>query len=247
MLKMEPLISKPPIDPIGGTPGLLRVGGNRATSSFSDESMGEWLENASRLSWTGSLGVSLVAQNAQRSPLDPQTYGGARLDRSRPEPVYWIFVRGPQFEAEPAPTTDRGCATLVSAMLGLGKSDIARILGVSRPTLYAWLSGASEPLDGSHSELLRRLAGLVTSCCRGSSRPLYYRYVEEPLQDESRSIRDLLLLRPWDDSRIRRLLSEARRKTDERERGLRQLVGTTTSRQMGDSNFLDNLVAVDIR
>jgi transposase-like protein len=101
-------------------------------------------------------------------------------------------------------------ASLVSFALGLGKSDIVRILGVSRPTLYSWIKAISEPKENNHPESLRTLGELVREICSETERPLYHRFVEEPLPDETDSILSLLRAEQWALGRLRELLAKAR-------------------------------------
>ena len=111
-------------------------------------------------------------------------------------------------------------ASLVSTALGLGKSDVARILGISRPTLYSWIKSTSEPRENDHPERLRQLGELTRAICQETSRPLYHRYVEAPLPNQTDSIFTLLQAEQWDLSKIRSLLAEARRLTLERDQRL---------------------------
>ena len=110
---------------------------------------------------------------------------------------------------------------MVSSALGLGKSDIARILSISRPTLYSWIKGTSEPRENDHPERLRTLGELTREICRGIHRPLYHRYVEEPLPNQTTSIFNLLLAEQWNLTQLRQLLAESRRLTSERDQRLR--------------------------
>lgn len=137
-------------------------------------------------------------------------------------------------------------ASLVSTVLGLGKSDIARILGVSRPTLYSWIKGSSEPKENNHPERLRTLGELTLACCTETKRPLYHRFVEEPLPGETDSILNLLLAEQWDLDRLQQLLTEARRLTAERDQRLGHAIPVKTSRSRQESNLLDNSIASNL-
>ncbi len=136
-------------------------------------------------------------------------------------------------------------ASLVSAALGLGKSDIARILGISRPTLYSWIKGASEPRDSDHPERLRRLGELTAEICKESKRPLYHRFVEEPLPNQPISIFNLLLAEDWDIAELRKLLAEARRLTSERDQRLGH-TPISVNKAKQESNLLDNSIALNL-
>lgn len=137
-------------------------------------------------------------------------------------------------------------ASLVSTALGLGKSDIARILGVSRPTLYSWIKGSSEPKENNHPERLRTLGELTLVCCTETKRPLYHRFVEESLPGETDSILNLLLAEQWDLDRLQQLLMDARRLTAERDQRLGHAIPIKTSRSRQESNLLDNSIASNL-
>lgn len=107
-------------------------------------------------------------------------------------------------------------ALLVCTSLGLGKSDLSRVFGVSRPALYAWIHGDSEP-QGRNADRLRTLSALAREICRDTKRPLYKRFVDSPLPGESISIKDLLLRKEWSLEELRHLLSQARQLTSERD------------------------------
>lgn len=137
-------------------------------------------------------------------------------------------------------------ASLVSSALGLGKSDIARILGVSRPTLYSWIKGTSEPKENNHPESLRALGELVREICSETERPLYHRFVEEPLPDETDSILSLLRAEQWALDRLRELLAKARQLTAERDQRLGHAIPVKTSLTSQESNLLDNSIASNL-
>jgi predicted transcriptional regulator len=137
-------------------------------------------------------------------------------------------------------------ASLVSSALGLGKSDIARILGISRPTLYSWIKGSSEPRESDHPDRLRQLGELTDKICRETKRPLYHRFVEEPLPNQTNSILKLLLAENWNLAEIRQLLAEARRLTTERDQRLGHAIPINTSKSRLESNLLDNAISLNL-
>lgn len=137
-------------------------------------------------------------------------------------------------------------ASLISTALGLGKSDIARILGVSRPTLYSWIKGTSEPKENDHPERLRTLGEWMDDICRESSRPLYHRFVEAPMPGRTDSILSLLQTERWDKERLRELLAEARRLTMERDRHLGNDVPVAVALTRQKNNLLDNSMALNL-
>ena len=137
-------------------------------------------------------------------------------------------------------------ASLVSTALGLGKSDVARILGISRPTLYSWIKGTSEPRENDHPERLRLLGELTRKICKETSRPLYHRYVEAPLPNQTDSIFSLLQAEQWDSSKISNLLAQARRLTLERDQRLGHDIPVNVSNAKQDNNLIDNSIALNL-
>lgn len=137
-------------------------------------------------------------------------------------------------------------ASLVSSALGLGKSDVARILGVSRPTLYSWIKGTSEPKENDHPERLRALGELTNAICKDTARPLYHRFVEEPLPNQTISIFKLLQAEQWDAEQLGQLLAEARRLTTERDQRLGHAIPINISQPKQETNLLDNSIALNL-
>jgi transcriptional regulator with XRE-family HTH domain len=137
-------------------------------------------------------------------------------------------------------------AALVSTALGLGKSDVARILGISRPTLYSWIKGTSEPRENDHPERLRLLGELTRDICQVTTRPLYHRYIEAPLPNQINSIFTLLQAEQWNLPQIRSLLTEARRLTLERDQRLGHDIPVNVSKAKQETNLLDNSIALNL-
>jgi len=129
----------------------------------------------------------------------------------------------------------------ISTDLGLGKSDIARIFDISRPTLYSWIKGETEPKEGRQAERVRQLGELVAAASRPNQAPLYDRFVEHALPGETVSILEHLRQAEWDLPALQRLLVDTRRLTDERGRRLLAQSGTS-AKPRGDGTLADNLI-----
>lgn len=132
-------------------------------------------------------------------------------------------------------------AARISTDLGLGKSDIARIFDISRPTLYSWIKGETEPKEDRQAERVRQLGELVAAVCLPNQAPIYDRFVEYALPGETTSILEHLRQPEWDLPTLQRLLTDARRLTDERARRLLAQAGTG-ARSRGDVTLADNLI-----
>ncbi len=129
----------------------------------------------------------------------------------------------------------------ISSDLGLGKSDIARIFDISRPTLYSWIKGETEPKEGRQAERVRQLGDLVAAASKPNQAPLYDRFVEHALPGETTSLLEHLRQAEWDLPTLQRLLVDARRLTDERGRRLLAQSGPI-GKQRGDGMLADHLI-----
>ena len=78
----------------------------------------------------------------------------------------------------------------LQAALSINKSELARILQVSRPTVYDWLDGG-EPNAGNVSRI-RTLVRLVSECRVSANNPLVPRFVRSALESGDRSLLELL-------------------------------------------------------
>jgi transcriptional regulator with XRE-family HTH domain len=134
----------------------------------------------------------------------------------------------------------------VCTSIGLSKSDVARILGVSRPALYAWINGESEP-QGENATRLQVLGRLATEVSRETRRPLFHGYVNQALPGESASVLDLLLGEAWDEPRLRHLFLEARRLTTARDARIARAKPTHMPAAAAQEDVLhDNLMALGV-
>jgi len=80
--------------------------------------------------------------------------------------------------------------SLVQGALALNRSQMAEVLQISRPTLYAWLDGAQP-----HTPKVRRLHGLLRLISRAgltSDHPLHPRFVRHPLSEHGPSLLERL-------------------------------------------------------
>jgi len=149
----------------------------------------------------------------------------------------------PHVEALPSPTLPyRDCARLVAQHLSLNKSDLAKLFSISRPTLYSWISGDSEPREELHRQRLAFLGGVAQDLFRGNPRPLYNRFVYEPMPGESQSIFGALEVGTWDEDLLRGLFRKAESLTAQRDEHL----GTTprSPRDAQEQNLQDNLLSL---
>lgn len=134
----------------------------------------------------------------------------------------------------------------VSAVMGLSKSQIAKILGVSRTTLYDWIKGKMEP-HGRNAERLTILGNLAAQIRETTERSLYHGFVEKPLPGEADTILSILERDEWDEARLVELFKRASQLTEERSRRVR--VGTSnlvTPAGEQDTTLDDNLARLGL-
>lgn len=99
-------------------------------------------------------------------------------------------------------------ALAVMASLSLNKTQLAEVLGVSRPTLYDWLDG-KEP-NAANARQLTALVQLLASAGVTAADSLSLRFVREPLNDGEPSLLDLLKADSLDEVRVRKVLQQAK-------------------------------------
>ena len=112
--------------------------------------------------------------------------------------------------------------------LSLNKSQLARILQVTRPTIYEWYEG-KEP-NATNSERIRTLLRVLVRGAVSGARPLNARFVRQPAGLAEPSLLDLLCEDRLDQEHVARALKRARnlgaaafRKRKNREDRLRAL------------------------
>jgi transcriptional regulator with XRE-family HTH domain len=128
----------------------------------------------------------------------------------------------------------------IVAFFGLSKSQLARVLGVSRPTLYAWLDGSATP-QADNLERIAVLYSILKASTWNQNRPLFHEYVTEKLTGEPRSLLELLSDPVVDLDSAAILAEKVWALTTERDRRLEEAVTKTNLRE---DAFLDNLTAL---
>jgi len=92
----------------------------------------------------------------------------------RDEPVYFSMPPAEQVR-------------LILSFYGFTKSELARLIGISRPALYAWIDGTSEP-DTGNLDKLSALAQLARDTCPDRSFTLFHGYVDRPIPGYDKSL-----------------------------------------------------------
>ena len=114
----------------------------------------------------------------------------------------------------------------LQAALSVNKCQLARILRVTRPTVYDWLAG-DEP-NREHLARIRILLRCVTDASVSGARPLNARFLRQPGKDATTLVDLLQQLRIDEDAlgeeiqRVKTLSDAARERDREREARLRR-------------------------
>jgi transcriptional regulator with XRE-family HTH domain len=101
------------------------------------------------------------------------------------------------------------------AALSLNKSQLADVLGVSRPTLYDWLDG-KEP-NPANAERIASLLRLLARAGVTASAPLNARFVRQPPNEDGPSLLEVLSAEQLDEDHITALLRATRELGDKAE------------------------------
>ena len=97
----------------------------------------------------------------------------------------------------------------IFSFFGLSKSDLARILHVSRPSLYAWLKGQSEP-GLENMRTIQKLYSLIEPSETGTWSTIFYGYIEKPFGAFKKSLIEALSEPELDEEEIRAMVKEIR-------------------------------------
>ena len=168
-----------------------------------------WQQSIRRCFWTGSAGMV----QAERFYVYLGSLGSSPMFRD--ERV--LSQLSPEAAPEPTRTTARQTllrmssadqALEVLAALSLNKTLLAEVLGVTRPTLYAWLEGKDPKTE--NAQRLMSLVRLLGDAGVRAADALSPRFVREPLNDGEPSLLDLLRADTLDEGRVSRVLKEAK-------------------------------------
>lgn len=136
------------------------------------------------------------------------------------------------------------------AALGLNKSLLAKVLRVSRPTIYEWFSG-KQPKPGNE-ERLQRLLDILTQASVSAESPINARFVRRPLAHGVPPLVDLLSEERIDAPRViaaidqaRTLAEEGSRRQRDREERLRALGFEESSQEQRRETLARNVALLE--
>ena len=173
----------------------------------------------------GSAGI--VSGSSDYGPLLPHVGSSSLIvDRRSVQRWPWIDARLTADGSESIPVVDQ--VKELRAALSLNKSQLARIMRVTRPTIYEWYEG-KDP-NAVNCERIRTLLRVLKRSVVSGAMPLNARFVRQPMGSAEPSLLDLLSEHRLDQERVERALKRARdlgaaafRKRENREDRLRVL------------------------
>lgn len=161
------------------------------------------LESLTRLFGTGTAGGARVEPSVvRRIGTSPLFYQEAVLGQSLPQAA----AKDERASVQRLSPADQ--VREVMAALSLNKTQLAEVLGVSRPTLYDWLEG-KEPNDANAQRLVK-LVQLLRNANVAATESISSRFVRQPLNEGKPSLLDLLTADTFDEPRVARVLKEAK-------------------------------------
>ena len=173
----------------------------------------------------GSAGI--VSGSSDYGPLLPHVGSSSLIvDRRSVQRWPWIDAGLTADGFESIPVVDQ--LKELRAALSLNKSQLARIMCVTRPTIYEWYEG-KDP-NAVNCERIRTLLRVLKRSTVSGAMPLNVRFVRQPTGSAEPSLLDLLSEFRLDQKRVTRALKRARdlgaaalRKRESREDRLRAL------------------------
>lgn len=210
------------IDSYGGSGGVGDViaivdrDGERAQSID-----GPWQQALMRSMRVGSAGVVvLVSGYAPYLPhvgTSPAVFDSRGLVRSFSAPAREAPSEGTRTTTRQAVLrmSSADQAREVMAALNLNKTQLADVLGVSRPTLYDWLDG-KEP-NASNAQRLTTLLRLLASAGVTSASPLSPRFLRQSLSEGGTPLLEALSAESIDEQLVSSLVREAKALGEEAE------------------------------
>lgn len=171
-----------------------------------------WLSLLRGRASSGSVGVAFQARELSQCS-QPRVGTSPTVFDSRPSPGLVALREAPctaeravmrEVMALPVATQAREAM----AALSLNKSQLADVLGVSRPTLYEWLDG-KEP-NASNSQRLTTLVHLLASAGVTSSNSISPRFLRLVVSESGKSLLEALSAEAIDEQLISSLLREAK-------------------------------------
>ena len=139
------------------------------------------------------------------SQVFPRITSSSRIDRRNVGPS---ALRPLTISALPIARQVRELQTALS----INKSELASILGVSRPTVYDWLNGGQP--NALNRSRIRTLLRLLSESRVSANNPLFPRFVRSRLEPGNQTILDLLSEETIDEATAKNLIRSAKASGD---------------------------------
>lgn len=162
--------------------------------------------------------------------------------RNKPETysttAYIIIPKQPEYFS----LTSIEQVRFVLSFYGFTKTELASIIGISRPALYAWMDGTSEP-TGENYDKLAQLSQLAHEIDPKPVNPLFHGFINRVIPGYSKSLLEYLLSKSENINSLQGLVREIYRLTEER---LERLNTLPKARFATNSEILDdNLISLE--
>ena len=153
----------------------------------------------------GSAGI--VSLRSDYGPLLPHIGSSPLIvDRRSGLHSHWIGAPLATEKLEALAVVDQ--LNELRAALSLNKSQLARVIRVTRPTIYEWYEG-KDP-NATNCERIRTLLRLLELSAVSGAMPLNARFVRQPLGPAEPALLDLLCEARLDQARVARALKRVR-------------------------------------
>jgi len=118
----------------------------------------------------------------------PALYGWMNKPETYSTTSFIVIVRNDPIHITMSPTEQ---VRLILSFYGFSKTELAQIIGISRPALYAWIDGTSEPERENHDKL-SALAQLAHDMRADPSFTLFHGYINRPIPGYDKSLLEYL-------------------------------------------------------
>lgn len=105
-------------------------------------------------------------------------------------PIPYVYVIEEKSEVDTIPVAEK--IQRVLSFYNLGKSHLCKITGVSRPALYAWIDGTSEP-DSNNFAKIEQLYAITRELDATGNQVIHHGFVDKALPGEEKSLYQLFV------------------------------------------------------
>jgi DNA-binding transcriptional regulator YiaG len=187
----------------------------RLTRGMLEELLAPWQELRLRLPSKAQRYPGLGIENSTWVITSNSTLMPPFLAEYSSPTVIRVVPRETSVAVSPAEPAVHAQVRSVLQYFGLSKSDLAKLLGITRPTLYAWLDGHIEP-KSENTRRLVALASLVERSPGSQEQALFHAYLERPISGFPLALIEALAAPTLDTALIRAMVTKIRIMTTER-------------------------------